>query len=290
MCISIVLLLAAVVFTVSAAAPLPAPRHIFINVANDAGVKYNWDAARYGGPDNTYYIKADGGGLNELHVTNDVSAAYGQVSTTNDVSGTFYFSNTGGRGYDNIIVLLVSVKGPLPDDFALHIRSSGYNWTAAPPGAYTPTELPSDYSHIVGAVDEVFTKSDFIYGEQTWKPGPGDPVIPSLPLYYGQDINDASTGEYLMFVDLYVGNMQPSTFGTTLIDNGAAKVEFRLHQPDHKGRVQRIRMVQRREPGRRDLLGEQGFRDRVQRVFSGICSIGTLPRHVPGENRSSYRP
>jgi PKD repeat protein len=215
-----------VVFTVTASAPLPAPRHIFINVANDAGVKWDWDGARYGGPSNTYYIKADGGGLNELHITNDVDAAYGQVTTSNDVSGILYFTNTGGRGYDNIIVLLVSVKGPIPDDFALHIRSSGYNWTPAPPGAYTPSERPSDYSHISGAVDEVFTKADFVYGPQTWKPGPGDIVVPSLPLYYGQDITNASTGEYLMFVDLYVGNMLPSSFGATLIDNGAAKVEF----------------------------------------------------------------
>ncbi len=51
-------------------------RHIFVNVANDAGVKYDLDGAKYGGPSNTYYIKADGGGLNELHITNDMSDAY----------------------------------------------------------------------------------------------------------------------------------------------------------------------------------------------------------------------
>jgi len=218
--ISIILLLAAVVFTVSATAPLPAPRHIFINVANDAGVKYNYDGARYGGPDNTYYVKADGGGLNELHITNDQEVTFGQVTTANDLSGVFYLTNTGGRGYDNIIVLLVSVKGPIPDDFALHIHSSGYNWTPAPPGAYSPTL--SDYYHVDGAIDEVFTKSDFIYGPQTWKPGPGDPVIPSLPLYFGQDISNASTQQYLMFVDLYVGNIRNSS----LIDGGAVKVEY----------------------------------------------------------------
>ena len=45
---------------------LPNNRHIFVNVANTGGVKYNVDGAFYGGPSNTYYIKADGGGLNEL--------------------------------------------------------------------------------------------------------------------------------------------------------------------------------------------------------------------------------
>lgn len=213
----IILILAAFIVSVAAGSPLPAPRHIFINVSNDAGVKWNWDGAMYGGPGNTYYIKADGGGLNELHVTNDASAAYGQVTTRSDQSGVLYITNTGGRGWDNEIILLVSVKGPVPDDFALHIRSSGYNWTAA-----TSITPPVDYYYIDGAVDETFTGDDLLYGPQTWKPSSGDLVNPSQPLYYGQDIGDPTTEEYLMFVDLYVGNMK----NATLIDGGAAKVEF----------------------------------------------------------------
>ncbi len=226
----ILLILAFLAVSAAAGTPLPSNRHIYINVSNDAGVKWDWDSVYYGPPgsvaNDTYYIKADGGGLNELHVTNDVNVAAGQVSTSNDLSGVLYFTNTGGRGYDNEIIILVSVKGPIPDDFALHVRSSGYNWTPAPPGAYTPPTLPSDYYHIDGAINETFTKTDFLYGPQTWKPGPGTLDVPSLPLFYGQDINDASTEEHLMFIDLYVGNMLPSKFGTTLVDNGAAKVEY----------------------------------------------------------------
>jgi len=210
----------------SSLAPLPAPRHIFFEVANDAGVKYNWDGAAYGGPDKTYYIKADGGGLNELHITNDAAVPAGQVASSEEQSGVLWITNTGGRGYHDNVILLVSVNGTMPDDFAMQIRSSGYNWTPAPPGAYSP-EPPSDYSYIDGAVDEVFTKDDFIYGPQTWKPGPGDPVTPSLPLYYGQDIGDQSAASYLMFIDLNVGNLKNGVFsGATLTDNGGAKVEF----------------------------------------------------------------
>ena len=95
---------------------------------------FNWDSARYDGPNGTYYIKADGGGLNELHITNDLDVPLGQITTSNDQSGTFYITNTGGRGFDNDIILLASVQGPIPDDFALHIKSSGYNWTPAPSG------------------------------------------------------------------------------------------------------------------------------------------------------------
>jgi hypothetical protein len=217
--------------TASAATPLPAPRHIFLNVSNDAGVKFDWDGATYDGPANTYYTKADGGGLNELHVTNDLASPSGQVtatvSSTTSPSGVIYFTNTGGRGFDNDIILLASVKGPIPDNFALHIRSSGYNWTPAPGGAYQPTLDISQIDYLAGALDEVFTKEDFLYGPQTWKPGPGDLVTPSLPLYYGQDISNASTQEYLMFIDLNAGNIYPSKFpGSTLIDEGAVKVEF----------------------------------------------------------------
>ncbi len=203
--------------------PLPAPRHIFFDVANDAGVKFNLDGATYSGPNNTYYIKADGGGLNELHITNDVNVPAGQVTADDEQSGAFWFTNTGGRGFDDDIILLVSVNGTIPDDFALHITSSGYTWTPSS----TVNAAPTEYTYTEGAVDETFTKEDFIYGPQTWKPGPGDLVVPSLPLSYGQDVADQSAESYLMFVDLNVGNMYPSKFsGATLTDSGGAKVEF----------------------------------------------------------------
>ena len=207
-------------------APLPAPRHIFFNVANDAGVKHNLDGAAYGGPNGTYYIKADGGGLNELHITNDAAAPAGQVTAGTDPSGVFWVANTGGRGYHDNVILLVSVNGTIPDDFALHIRSSGYVWAPAPPGEYSP-ELPSEYQYADGAVDELFSRDDFIYGPQAWKPGPGDLEVPSLPLYYGQEIDDPSAASHLIFVDLNVGNLKNGVYpGAALTDNGGAKVEF----------------------------------------------------------------
>jgi hypothetical protein len=208
------------------ATPLTSNRHIFINVANDAGVKFGLDSARYGGPANTYYIKADGGGLNELHITNDLNDAYGQVTTTSAQSGVFYLTNTGGRGFDNDIILLLAVREPVPDDFSIQIKSSGYTWTPAPSGAYTPVP-PTDYSHVSGAVSETFTKSDFIYGPQNWKPGPGTLGDLSLPIFNGQDMSDTTDKYQLMFIDLKAGNMYPAKFpGATLADNGAVKVEY----------------------------------------------------------------
>ncbi|TAJ44552.1 NosD domain-containing protein [Methanofollis fontis] len=209
----------------ASADPLEQTRHVFVEVSNADGVKYDLDGAAFVGPNNTYYIKADGGGLNELHITADAADAQGQVTTSSDQSGVFYVSNTGGRGFDDEIVLLLAVNGTVPDDFAVHIKTSGYTWT---PSAVT-NQIPTNYTYVEGAVDETFTKEDFLYGPQTWKPGPGNPepyLPPGLPLYEYQDVADTSDNFSLMFIDLDVGNMYPSKFGTSLTDNGAAKVEY----------------------------------------------------------------
>lgn len=197
--------------------------HVFFNVANDNGVKFDWDGAKYGtGANNAYYILADGGGLNQLHITTDVNTAFGQVTaldtTSTNPSGTFYISTTGGRGFNDDIILLASVKGPISDDFALHITSSGYNWDVN----NTYNIMPTSATYVVGAVDDTFTKADFLYGPQTVKPGPIKEGI--LPLYYGQDYNDPSTAEYLMFIDLYVGNIANASVAPT--DGGDVKVEY----------------------------------------------------------------
>jgi hypothetical protein len=220
----VLLLVISVCILPATAAPLTNNRHIFINVANDAGVKYDLDGAKYGGPSNTYYIKADGGGLNELHITNDAGVPHGQVSSTTAQTGVFYVTNTGGRGFDNDIILLIAVKEPVPDSFSVTIKSSGYTWTPAVSGAYTPPP-PAVYTHVTNAVSETFTKSDLIYGSQNWKPGPG--ALGDLPVYNGQDMSDAGDQYHLMFVDLKAGNMDPVKFpSATLTDNGAIKIEY----------------------------------------------------------------
>ena len=223
--VATILLLIAVSTASATAEPLPQNRHIFFTVANDAGVKYDFDGSVYGteGNNNTYYIKADGGGLNELHITADPSAPYGQVTTSEDQSGTFYVSNTGGRGFDDTIVLLLAVNGTVPDDFAVHIKTSGYNWTLSS----VTNQAPTDYAYVEGAVDETFTKKDFTYGPQTWKPGPGAIGPVGLPLYEYQDVSDTGNTFSLMFIDLYAGNLKTSNFpDLTDEGRGAVKVEY----------------------------------------------------------------
>lgn len=208
---SVLLTLAPVALSI--AAPLPSNRNIDIAVSNDAG-------ALYGDGPNTYYIDAPGGGLNQLHITTDSSLAgvSGQVTArtinTSSTSGTFWISTTGGRGYNDDLILLFSMTGPISDNFSLTIKSSGYQWT--------PSTSVVNPVYKVGAVDETFGKSDFLYGPQTAKPGPGNGW--TLPFYSGQNINDPSTAEYLMFIDLDIGNIRD----TSLIDSGDAKVEYSI--------------------------------------------------------------
>jgi len=195
--------------------PLPAPNHVFIDVSNDNGSQFG------SGPGGSYFIKADGGGLNQLHITTDSTpgGVNGQVTTQNiassSASGTFWVSTTGGRGSNDDIILLAAVQGSISNNFSLTIKSSGYQWTPT-----TNQTVGSDIHYTAGAVQETFGKSDFLYGPQTAKPGPAS--AGALPFYSGQNTNDPSTASYLMFIDLYVGN----TSNRSLIDSGDAKIEF----------------------------------------------------------------
>jgi hypothetical protein len=194
------------------AGPLASNRNIDIAVSNDAG-------ALYGDSADTYFINAPGGGLNQLHISTDGTSAgvSGQVTartiSTSSVAGTFWITTTGGRGYNDDLILLFSLQGPISNDFQLSIKSSGYQWTPSNAGVVNPV-----YKN--GAVNETFSKNDFLYGPQAAKPGPGTGFV--LPLYSGQNINDPTTAQYLMFVDLDVGNDNIRS----AIDSGDAKVEF----------------------------------------------------------------
>lgn len=193
--------------------PLTSNRNIDIRVSNDAGALYG------SGPGDTYYINAPGGGLNQLHITTDGTPAgvSGQVTarstTTGSSSGNFFVSTTGGRGYNDDIVLGISLQGPISDSFSISVRSSGYQWAASAAGVVNPLYNAS-------ALNETFTKADFVYGPNTAKPGPGTGFV--LPFYSGQDIHDPTTAQLLMFVDLNVGNFNLRSS----IDSGNAKVEF----------------------------------------------------------------
>jgi PKD repeat protein len=213
--ITVLILVVAAVSPVKAE-PLPDYNNIFIHVANDAGAKYN---PFY---NDTYNIRFEGydRGLNALHVSTDPAVNFGQVTETNEQTGTFYATDSGGKGYEDEILLMVAVNGTIPDDFGLRVTADGYTWTPNPERNQPPPLESVIYQSV--ALDETFSKADFIYGPQIWKPtGNGF----DYPVYAGQSMTDTANTFQLMFVDLNAGVLRPDV---TLENMGAVRISYAL--------------------------------------------------------------
>jgi len=200
--------------TVTEPVVIPGYNNIFVKVANDAGAKYN----AFG--NNTYNIRFEGinRGLNALHISTDPVQNFGQVTVSEDQSSTFYATDSGGKGYEDEIIVMVAVNGTIPNDFRLHITADGYTWTPNPLRNRAPSLDNVTYQSV--SLNETFTKEDFIYGPQIWKPT-GNEV--DYPLYAGQDMSDAENTFHLMFVDLNTGVLRPNE---ALINRGAVRINY----------------------------------------------------------------
>jgi len=201
---------------ITVTAPLPNYNNIFVSVANEAGVKYNAFS------NNTYYVSFKGAnsGLNALHISTDPSVNYGQVTTTGNHDGTFYVTDSGGKGYEDEIILLVAVNGTIPENFTLNVKADGYNWTPNPVSNTAPSLDNVTYQSV--ALNETFTKSDFIYGPQIWKPTADGYTY---PIYYGQNMSEPGNTFQLMFIDLNAGVLRPNT---ALMNQGAVRINYSL--------------------------------------------------------------
>ena len=202
--------------------PLSNYSNIYVQVANDGGVSFNTTG------NGTYYIQSlssPNGGFNAVHIANDSTATtnYGGSTSTANQSGTFYATDTGGRGYQDDVVLMLAVNKTIPDDFAVTITASGYNWT---PTGVNNCPVSSDINSYGVTLNETFTKNDFIYGAQNWKPTGGNT---NYPIYIGEDMNDASNAFYIMFIDLHaglIGSNYKSGSNSQFINNGAVQINY----------------------------------------------------------------
>ncbi|ABN06426.1 hypothetical protein Mlab_0250 [Methanocorpusculum labreanum Z] len=162
----------------------------------------------------------DEGGLNSLHLTTIPEEPYGQVTTTNRQTGTIYVSYTGGRGFNDRIILMIAVNGSISDDFALHLISSGYQWSPTPILNIGPAY--DDLTYAEQAAVTTLTAEYFTYASQTWKPA----GIENYPIYFGQNTSDASNGFSILFFDTKAGNLGVNSGLTGLRDQGAVKIEY----------------------------------------------------------------
>jgi hypothetical protein len=195
---------------------IPTNKHVHFRVANDEGARFDL----FG--NDSYYVKFDGGGLASLHVTTNPLDRFGQVTRTNAANGSFFITDTGGRGVFDDIILLVAVRDPLPDDFKVRIRSSGYTWAPTPEVNKVPDRQALTYHET--ALDETFDAKDFRYEPQSWKPS----GTPNFPVMEGADPKAPENVFRFLFVDLYVGELGLNSELVGLKDHGAAKVEFSL--------------------------------------------------------------
>jgi len=145
---------------------------------------------------------------------------YGQVTTTNRQTGMIYVSYTGGRGFNDRIILMVAVNGTISDDFALDLVSSGYQWSPTPVLNIGPTYDNLTYAEPAAVTN--LTAEDFRYAAHTWKPA----GLENYPIYFGQNTSDTSSGFSILFFDTKAGTLGINSGLTDLRDQGAVKIEY----------------------------------------------------------------
>lgn len=201
---------------------LPNYHDIYIKMSNHENISF--DVTH----NSTYYlqkINITNGGFNAIHIANDSTATtnYGGYTFTSDQSGVFYVTDTGGRGYQDDVILMFAVNGTVPDNFVLHLIVSGYNWT--PSGVQNAAPNLTSINDYTITLDEIFNKSDFIYGPQNWKPTGANE---NYPIFLNENMSDPSNIFSIMFIDLHAGLLGSNYPGgdAQFINNGAVKVEY----------------------------------------------------------------
>lgn len=184
------------------------------------------------------------GGMNAIHITNcNASTCFaGGVYTSNELDDTFYVSDTGGRGGQDDILLLVAVNSTEPDDlsgFEITINASGYRWTPTSTGyipAWDPNFPTNNYAYWSGSFDS----DDFldISGDdviQNWKFAP----TADYPLFNDQAVNDGNVSK-MMLIDLnlgtvgnqsQVGKVFSKTYYENLTDFGMVNITYHITGP-----------------------------------------------------------
>ena len=210
---SAILMVSAIVLPV-AADEITNYKHVWLPMTNGARFNETGD----------YYFKLDGGGLNALHITNSIDDPYGEVIDAVSTSGHFYISDTGGRGYDDDVILMLAVNGTIPENFNLHLESGGYRWTPTANGSI-PLEEDVINNHTYNVVDDDFGPANFTDYFQIWKPSTSS----NYRIYNTQDMADSNHKFTLMFIDLKVGALGLNTttgYYNDLVDNGMVRVNY----------------------------------------------------------------
>jgi len=230
-----------------AAIELPNYNMLFIPVVDNQHNDYDNGTYRF-----TIGNNITDGGMNAVHITNSNSSPYGQLNRLTERNGTFFISDTGGKGYEDEAILLVAVESADADNFRMHIKAEGYHFVD-----HAPSTAPT-YEEVIanGYLDPAYENdldssyflndywdTDSIQLQQTWKPAA--PPFDSGTNGYFWNNQTSSDGEYkLMFIDLntsIVGTSAPtggfnSSYRDLLTWNGNPRITYNI-SPNYSGKV-----------------------------------------------------
>jgi len=225
-----VLLLVALSVMPAAAVEWPTSNGTFIPTANAPRVNI------YGNGTYHFTMYNGTGGMNALHVTDSITNSFGDVHTAKPTTGTMYVSDTGGRGGQDEVLLLIAVNSTNStdiDNFAVKVNVSGYQWTdlSGYPPSLDPEELTTYNSAYYkgSALNGTYNAANYLeYSSsdvfQRWKFAP----LPSYPLFGGQDMSIDKSFK-LLLIDTQVGTIgNRFTNYDQLEDNGMARIDYAI--------------------------------------------------------------
>ncbi len=206
---------------------------------NDTYIPVNDMRTGYGFPTSgtNYYFNLTNvtAGQKALHISDSYTIPKGQVTTTTDTAGYFYVTDTGGREYQDDIILLVAVNSTVSTDmsgFSINITSSGYQWDVSADGPSKKQSPPKEVLEWKDpGISRVYTDIYFLENSsleediyQKWKFAP----TANYPIFSGQDMSDNTQLFNLLLVDLNVGVIRNYTYNSTLNYTGMAKVNYSI--------------------------------------------------------------
>jgi len=231
-------------FVALAVAPVAASNVIYTNTAHNNNHTYipmanppiKYDSTYLGDP--YYYVNLTNttGGMNAIHIadSNDPSNVNG-ACYNGDMSGTFYVTDTGGKGGEDNVILLIAVNSTdsaTLSGFKINITASGYTWSpdssGSPPSTVnynTPLNAqPFDSTHFL----ENTTGGTTLDLSQNWKFAPTD----NYPIYCGQDMSIDQNFK-LIAIDTKVGTINGTWWTVTkgrsvLAYENATKITYEI--------------------------------------------------------------
>ncbi len=204
---------------------------------NDTYIPVNDMRTGYGFPTSgtNYYFNLTNvtAGQKALHISDNNATPTGQVTSTTSTAGYFFVTDTGGRQYQDDIILLVAVNSSVSDDldyFEINLTSSGYTWNVSADGPDRKQSPPKEaLEWKEPGISKVYNYNHYLNNGttgniyQNWKFAP----TANYPIYSGENMATELPFK-LLLVDLNVGVIRNYTYNSTLNYTGMAKVNYSI--------------------------------------------------------------